>query len=301
VKLPGRHHLFVYGDDDRLAAHIVPFLREGVDSGEAVLTVLPPRKRDLLREALGPQADAIPNTDRDAFYTRPEAAIAEYDARVRGLLRDGATAVRVFGELPPCRTQEESDAWITYEALLNHAFAHHPVWILCGLDTREQPQSVIDGSWRTHPHVLTDDWGASPHFQRPADTVRSLAPEPKRMWRLHRIRLPSDALAFRERLGAKLDAAGVPPAEAAKLLLAASEVLRNALLHGGGAKRFRYGRVGDRFVLEIADHGPGIEDPLAGHLPPAGNGAAGLWVARQLTRRLEMLRSRRGFAVRLWV
>src|SRR4051794_3313766 len=58
------------------------------------------RKRSLLGDALGAAASEVDYVDRDSFYSRPEAALAGYDKRVRQLLRDGATAVRVFGEPP---------------------------------------------------------------------------------------------------------------------------------------------------------------------------------------------------------
>src|SRR3954464_13656096 len=53
------------------------------------------------------------------------------------------------------------------------------------------------------------------------------------------------------------------------------------------------GAWGTNFVCEISDHGPG--DPLVGYIPPhPGNGrGSGLWVARQLTERLEMISSDR--------
>jgi hypothetical protein len=53
---------------------------------------------------------------------------------------------------------------------------------------------------------------------------------------------------------------------------------------------------------EISDHGPGLDDPLAGYLPPHPGHArgAGLWVARQMTRRLAMTSSSRGLTTRLW-
>jgi anti-sigma regulatory factor (Ser/Thr protein kinase) len=55
-------------------------------------------------------------------------------------------------------------------------------------------------------------------------------------------------------------------------------------------------------VCEVSDRGPGLRDPLAGFVPPGdddGRGA-GLWVARQLTRRLEAVATPEGSAVRLW-
>jgi anti-sigma regulatory factor (Ser/Thr protein kinase) len=80
-------------------------------------------------------------------------------------------------------------------------------------------------------------------------------------------------------------------------------VLANAHRHGGKTLSVHFGRVGDRFVCEVSDDGPGIDDPLAGFLPPRPGHAhgAGLWVARQLTRQLELLPSPNGSSVRLWV
>ena len=80
-------------------------------------------------------------------------------------------------------------------------------------------------------------------------------------------------------------------------------MLANAQRHGGETLSVRVGRVGDRFVCEVSDDGPGIDDPLAGFLPPRPGHAdgAGLWVARQLTRQLEVVPSSHGASVRLWV
>jgi hypothetical protein len=56
-------------------------------------------------------------------------------------------------------------------------------------------------------------------------------------------------------------------------------------------------------VCEITDAGMGLDDPLAGYLPPKSEDGpgAGLWVARQLTRRVDLLTSPQGLTVRLWL
>jgi hypothetical protein len=65
----------------------------------------------------------------------------------------------------------------------------------------------------------------------------------------------------------------------------------------------RLGRVGNRVVCEVCDQGPGFEDPLIGFDPPGDPGARapGLWVVRQLVRKLEAFPSAAGFTVRLWL
>jgi anti-sigma regulatory factor (Ser/Thr protein kinase) len=87
------------------------------------------------------------------------------------------------------------------------------------------------------------------------------------------------------------------------MLLAVGEVYDNARRHAGGATAVRVGVVGGHFVCEVHDAGPGVQDPLAGFLPPRPGAAhgAGLWVARQTTQQVETVVAPRGHAVRLWV
>ena len=80
-------------------------------------------------------------------------------------------------------------------------------------------------------------------------------------------------------------------------------LFENARRHGGGVSRVRAGLVDGWFVCEIQDRGPGLDDPLAGYLPPRPKRArgTGLWVARRLVRRLELLENEPGLTVRLWL
>ncbi|MGZ6701192.1 MAG: ATP-binding protein [Gaiellaceae bacterium] len=112
-----------------------------------------------------------------------------------------------------------------------------------------------------------------------------------------------EAVTVRERLAAELAATKVPEAKALRMLLAANEIAVNACRYGGGLAALRLGLVDGRFVCEISDRGPGLDDPLVGYLPPnvdAGRGA-GLWTARQLTSRLDLIRSAEGLTVRVWL
>jgi anti-sigma regulatory factor (Ser/Thr protein kinase) len=300
---PGHHNLSVYDDDTDLRARAAPFLQAGIDAGDAVITVVDQRKWALLRGALGPAAEQTSYIDRDAFYTRPEDALFAYDARMRQLVRDGAPRVRVWAEFPVSANREEADAWIAYEAILNHAFAHHPVQLLCGYDAREHAEAVLEGAWRTHPQVLGEAWAENPRYHDPAQVVRALTPDAGPLPDLRALPLPTDTAGFRRVLLEEMAADGVAGPEAQNLLVAAGEIMANARRHGNGARALRVGRVDGRFVCELADHGPGISDPLTGYLPPRpGHGdGAGVWVARQLTDRLEFVSTPEGFATRLWV
>jgi len=297
-----RHDAFVYDSDTDFVDRMAPFLRAGLDDGESAVAVTTPANCALLREALGPAGERVSFVDRDRWYDRPAKVIAGYDKTLRDSLRAGAPAVRVVGEVQFGATPREWAEWTAYEAIINRAFANRPAWIVCPYDARVLPDKILEGATRTHPHVLTDAWHESSHYGEPADVVRALTPPPEPLEELRPVGVGEDAQAFRPRLSREMTAAGCSDVEIELMLLAAGEVLTNALEHSTGTPRLRVGCVGDRFVCEISDDGPGLDDPLAGYLPPSadGRGGAGLWVARQLTSRLELIPRTDGLTVRLW-
>jgi hypothetical protein len=77
----------------------------------------------------------------------------------------------------------------------------------------------------------------------------------------------------------------------------------NAWRHGGGATSLTAGTADGWFVCEVSDDGPGLDDPLAGYIPPAQSGGlrAGIWVARMLVSRLELIPRDPGLTARLWL
>ena len=298
-----RHDLFVYDSDDEFARFLGLFAEEGVEAGQPVLVVTDPRRRALLTDTLrGSDAETVTFIDRDGFYTRPEAALADYDAALAELLRTGAEAVRIYGELPERKTAQEWGAWLRYEAIIERAFAGQPIWLTCGYDSRAVPPEVLDGAWRAHREVHWHGWHDNPLYEDPAAIVRSLEPAHDELPGLRELSLVQDMPGFRKLLARELAADGVTDVAAAEMVEAAVAVLVNAERHGYGLRRLRAGAVGERFVCEISDAGPGLGDPFAGWLPPRRRDApVGLWNARQLTRRLDLLSSPGGLTVRLWV
>jgi anti-sigma regulatory factor (Ser/Thr protein kinase) len=298
-----RHDAFMYSSDDEFASSMSRFLDEGLHEGAAAVAVTSRANWSLLQDALGARAEQVHFTDRDSFYTRPARALAMYDATVRHHLGNGAPSLRVVGEVQFGPTPVEWDAWTAYEAIVNLAFAGDPVWIVCPYDERALPRQVLDSACRTHPEVVSGGRHASSAYGDLAKLVGALAPPHQPLRELSPMPAVPDAHAFRDVLAARLRAADVPAAPALDMLLAASEVYANAEKYGGGVVLARTGEVAERFVCEIADAGPGYDDPLAGYLPPKpeqGRGA-GLWIARQLVSHVELLSSPVGLLVRLWL
>jgi anti-sigma regulatory factor (Ser/Thr protein kinase) len=298
-----RHEAFVYDSDDQFVGRMVSFLEDGLAEGAAAIAVTTRANWASLRDALGDTAERVAFTDRDVCYVRPATAIASYETTLQHRLRSGAPSVRVIAEIQFGPTPEEWDEWTAYEAIANHAFADHAAWIMCPYDARVLPEQVVEGAWHTHPQVLTDASQPSPHFDEPGRLVRSLTSGHEQSLPGLRPLPPSnDDETFRGRLAAELAAAKVPQASALNMLLAASEIVANSRQYANGPELVRVGQVNGTFVCEISDRGPGIDDPLAGYLPPRAERkrGAGLWIARQLCSRVELLPGTPGLTVRLW-
>jgi anti-sigma regulatory factor (Ser/Thr protein kinase) len=222
---------------------------------------------------------------------------------MRELIRSGAASVRVTGEIPLQPNRVDWSEWIAYEAIFNRAFAGRPAHAYCVYGTETTPDHVIDEVWRTHPTVETCDHGPRAHYHDPREVVSAHTPAPAAVPDLKTLPSTSDPTEFRELLAAELAAASAPKERVLDMLIAANEVFENAKRYAGGSSRARAGLVDGWFLCEIEDCGPGLDDPLAGFLPPRPEQShgAGLWVARRLVRRLELLDNAPGLTVRLWL
>jgi anti-sigma regulatory factor (Ser/Thr protein kinase) len=298
-----RHEAFVYEGDDEFVGGIAPHLRQGLEEGEATIAVLTRTNWAAMREALGSDAGEVMHLDCDAQYLRPARTLAAYDALVRQMVAERGTSVRVVAEMPPSQTPAEGAEWLAYEAIFNRALAHLPVSVVCLYDSRVVSDSVVDAVWRTHPWSFGDDGAPNARYQNPEHAATVLAPAARAVPVLEPIDIAGDIFSFRERLGAAMIAWGIPQTSVMNMLVAATEIVDNARQHGEGATGARAGIVDGRFVCEISDRGRGLEDPMAGYYPPASERSlgTGLWVARQLLFRVDVVSSVPGTTVRLWL
>lgn len=298
-----RHDAFVYDSDGHFVGQAGAFIEAGVAEGAALVVITNGANWDLLRESLGDAAGQVSFTDCAEYYTRPAKVISGYIETLRRLVGEGAPSVRVIGEFPNFASQVAWDEWSAYESIVNRAFADYPAWIVCAYDGRVIPDPVLDTVWRTHPNVLTDTWQSNPHYDEPERTLPLLASEDEPLTGLRSLPLVNHPAIFRRRLAQEMEAEGLNPEQISDMSQAANEVVVNALQHGGGLRAVRVGRAFDRFVCEVTDQTGRLDDPLAGYLAPGAQPeqSSGLWIARQLTWRLDLLPSSRGLTVRLWI
>jgi anti-sigma regulatory factor (Ser/Thr protein kinase) len=296
-----RHDLLVYDADETFIVQVVGYLASGLEAGDSVHVSVTPAKQAMLRRTLAADADQISFLDADAFYARPEDAMAHCDAALP-LPQDALDQrVRIYGELPIIRRQVEWAGWITYESIVNRAFADRGATLMCGYDARVVPAQIIEQMRRAHRVVHDGAWHLSQEYEEPEELVRSIEPSFEPLPGLRSLEFQASS-ELQERLARELSEVQMPPSRARDLLVAAREVLGNAERYGNGVRSLRVGAVDDRFVCEVTDAGDGLDDPLAGYLPPRPLGAdpAGLWIARQLTSRLELHTAPDGLTVRLW-
>lgn len=296
---PMRHSAFVYESDDEYVTRSVAFLREGLELGEGAIVGNTRDGLAKMRDALGADANQVAFLDVSSIYTRPARTIAAYYGAFSDGLRSAPT-VRAVAEMQ-VGPVNDWPRWMAYEAASNLAYSHLPVWALCTYDANGLPDPVLDAVWQTHPRVLSENWQESDHYEDPRQLVRKLTPEPQPLIDLRPFEATDDLERFRERLARELVAAKVPEARTLDMLVAATEIAANAVIHGGGIAQVRTGRAEGRFVCEVVDQGPGFDDPVAGYLAPRLGVGTGLWVARQLAWRLEFFHSRKGFTARLWL
>jgi anti-sigma regulatory factor (Ser/Thr protein kinase) len=296
-----RHNALVYESQDEYVARSVTFLTEGLEAGEGAVVANTRPGLAVMREGLGPDAAQVTFVDVSSAYTRPARTLAAYHKVFAEQLQKTAS-LRAVADVQFGTDPGEWDMWMGYEAVFNRCFDHLPAWVLCTYNANGTPDPILEGVWRTHPEVVAGDiWNTSDLYEDPDQVLRAITAEPTPLTDLRSIPFGRDLEQFRERLARELVAEEVSEAKALDMLLAATEIATNAVEHGGGVEEVRVGRAQGRFVCEIVDRGNGFDDPAAGYLAPREGVGTGLWVARQLTWRIEFFQSPPGFTARIWL
>jgi anti-sigma regulatory factor (Ser/Thr protein kinase) len=294
-----QHEALIYSDLDQFLAVTVPFLAAAHTAGEPALVAVSERNTELLRDALGPDVEGVGFVAMEELGRNPARIIPIWRDFVDG--QEGRP-VRGIGEpLWPGRGAAEIDECQRHESLLNVAFSAPLNWsLLCSYDGTALPDEVLAAVSHSHPSVAHDGaLGASDDYHMNRDCFAGKLSQ-----------RPADAEAFaydRTRLAAvrrlvrrAADEAGIAGGKTADLVVAASELAANSVVHGGGNGTVRTWQERDRLLIEFEDRGL-IEEPLAGRLRPtsAQEGGRGLWLANQLCDLVQIRSSTLGTTVRL--
>lgn len=302
--------MLVHGSDEELLHSVVPFLRDGLSAGDGVLVCCRPATAGLVQRGLGDRP-GISYLGYEQTYSTPVGAVAAYQERVDSLLLGGVERVRVVAEAVYDRSADERVEWARYEAVANRAMEPYPVSAVCLYDTRLVPGDLLALGRLAHPLLVSGtNCSDNPDYVEPARFLRQTneaVPDPTERQLpdldIGKVAQPAE---LRRQLELCLFQTMHMAREAADLILAVNEVTTNALRHGRPPVRIRLWVRSDRCVCTISDCGPGIRDPFAGYiwpgtLSPLPTHGMGLWLARRLCDRVDIVNSPEGCTVRLIV
>jgi anti-sigma regulatory factor (Ser/Thr protein kinase) len=294
-----RHEALIYDDPDQFLAAAARFIWGALEAGEPVLVAVSKPKAELLEAELGDDAAGVGFVATEQVGRNPARIIPFWRDFVD---REQARPVRGIGEpLWPGRGSAETDECQRHEALLNLAFVPGSDWsLLCTYDGVALSDEVLAAVSCSHQAVTRGGIReANGETQAECNCYAgklSRHPSETEAFTYDRARLS----AVRRRVERAVAEAGVARREAGDLVIAASELAANSVVHGGGRGTMRIWREDGRLLLDFEDRGT-IKEPLAGRVRPATSqpGGRGLWLANQLCDLVQIRSNALGTTVRL--
>lgn len=294
------HHAGFYDSDAEFRSLIVPFAEEGLEAGEPLIFGYDERKNNLLSTWLPASARVTFITDT-SLYATPARAIATFRRLFARHVADGAARIRIAGDVPHEGNGGRFHGWDRYEAAVNTAWSDYPVQSLCLYDATTVSLQVRDVVERTHPCLLSTSGErlANTRYEDPfvpldavIDELESAAPLVSRS-----DISPAEARTVIEAVATpRLDRDTVHD-----LVLAVSEAVSNALVHGRAPTRFEVWADRDRVIVHVHDSGDGPLAAMPGLMPVNSETGAGLglWLIHQLGIDVDLIGAPDGFTVRL--
>ncbi|MER5311762.1 anti-sigma factor RsbA family regulatory protein [Streptomyces sp. NPDC002773] len=297
------HPALFYRTEQEYIQQTASFLREGLANGEPMAVAVPGPNLELIKAALGADAEGITFLDMTEAGRNPGRIIPK-------VLRGFADAhpegrVRIIGEpIWAGRSEVEYPACAQHEALINAAFEGRAVTILCPYDESRLDADVLADARITHPTVISGDgrqtvsdvydWEAVvARYNEPLPAVPDAA-----VFSFGEKELPAVRL-FAVDEAMRLGLAGERLLDAE---LAVSELTTNSVVHGGGRGTLAIWSQAGQVVVEVRDAGR-LADPLAGRRPPERGqiGGRGLMLVHYVTDLVRVHTGEDGSAVRFYL
>ncbi|MGH3458809.1 anti-sigma factor RsbA family regulatory protein [Aeromicrobium sp.] len=296
------HEAFLYDDDHEFFDRMVPFIDDGVESGDAVLVVLDRARIDTLRSVFSTANGSVQYQDMAEVGRNPGRIISAWTRFVADN-RSAGRRMRGIGEpIWHGRTDAEIQECQRHEALLNVAFDGTPGFsLMCPYDRSALGEQVLADAGRTHPALIEEgQTRVSPDYEgEEVDPFAGSLPEPSGAVEefdlagltLDRVRtLVADLAA-----GASLD-----EQRSGEFVVAVNEAVTNTIRHADGVGVLRLWREDASVICDVVDHGS-IRDPLAGRLPAdvTDTEGRGLWLINQLCDLVQIRSSETSNVVRM--
>lgn len=295
-----QHQALIYEGEEEYLAGTIPFLEAALEAEEPALVAVGPTQTDLLEATLAVEdRREIRFLDMESVGRNPASIIPLWREFVE---ENGGRPVRGIGEpVWAARSPAALEECQRHECLLNVAFDPGTAWsLLCPYDAGSLSEDVLESVARSHPHVHRGGGSEeSASFSPMSDCFAGQLPRPG---------ATPETFAFdltglgevRHRVAAAAEGAGMDPQGVADLVIAASELAANSVVHGGGSGTLRLWQEDGSLLTEVEDRGR-IEEPLVGRRRPdvSQGGGRGLWLANRLCDLVQIRSGAAGTTVRL--
>jgi hypothetical protein len=162
-----RHEAFLWRSRADFVAGIVPFVRDGIDGGEAVIAGLIPEHAGWLSSELGSQAHQVQFVDILELGRNPARLIPALQDFLSAWSGYGRPARAIGEAMWAGRPAEEMLECELHEALLNVAVDPDlPFWLVCAYDEEQLDAEIIAEAGRSHPALATaTSYQGSPSYR----------------------------------------------------------------------------------------------------------------------------------------
>jgi anti-sigma regulatory factor (Ser/Thr protein kinase) len=298
------HETLLYAGEDGFLQGALPFITEGLAGEEPVLVAVSNARIELLKAALGDEAQAVQFTDMHVLGSNPARIIPAWHQFLHEHATDGR-AVRGIGEpIWAGRSEAELTECQRHESLLNVAFDGGQAWrLLCPYDIETLDEQVIEAARASHPIVTqagsTRQSESYPHAHEASNPFEGGLPAPRGEPR--ELEFTRNELGPLRRLIAGVAAEAQLAGERIEdLMLAVNELASNSVYHGGGGGRLLIWREGETLLCEVRDRGH-ITEPLVGRTHPRAEQwtGRGVWLVHHLCDLVQIRSSPAGSVVRV--
>lgn len=299
------HRARLYSSEEAFLDAALPFLRQGLETGEAVLAVVPAASIETLRRALGAAAGEVEFRDAAHWYSQPTRTIAAYSSFIDD--HPGAHLRAIAEPGWQHGTAAEVAEWTRYESMVNQAFADVDGAVLCLYDERTTAAEVLDGALRSHPELLGDSGPrVNDAYLDPGAVYAEMDRQPLPPVPRDAREMPVDGIdlcALRAFVGDHAEDHGISSARLHDLLVATTEVATNAIRHGLPPVTCRTWADEGDLVVDVTDGGHWQPQGLPGFLPPDPlvRTGFGLWGVRMLCPLVQLRTGPNGTDIRLRV
>ena len=148
-----RHALLRYDSAESLCARAVPYVREGLARGEAVLAVVSAEVEQVLGSALGDAAAGVGWQPEDVSYGRL-GVMFEGFRRFLAEQRAAGVPMRLLAQNDTIGTKERMAAYLRFEAMANEVYRPYGYRWACLYDTRAHSTQMLRQVSQVHPRLL---------------------------------------------------------------------------------------------------------------------------------------------------